>query len=69
MTYVDELNKLPNFWKTVIRKLENIRIKLVKAKWSACFNNVCLKENLLPCYTRKHNKSIKTSKSYLISTI
>ena len=52
MTYVDELNKLPNFWKTVIRKLENIRIKLVKAKWSACFNNVCLKENLLPCYTR-----------------
>ena len=52
MTYIDELLKLPNYWKKIIKKLESTKLKLLKAKWSTYFNNVCLTENLLPNYTR-----------------
>ena len=53
MTYIDELLKLPNYWKKIIKKLESTKLKLLKAKWSTYFNNVCLTENLLPNYTRR----------------
>ena len=44
MTYKEELNKLPGYWKKIIKKLENIQLKLTKAKWSTQFNYVCLHE-------------------------
>ena len=50
MTYVKELRKLPVQWRKIIKKLENTKLKL--ANWSTQFNHVCLKENLLPNYTR-----------------
>ena len=52
MTYINELLKLPVFWRNIIRKLENLKFKLLKAKWSSIFNEICLKEKLLPNYTR-----------------
>ena len=56
MTFVEELNKLPGYWKKIIKKLENTQLKLTKANWSARFNYVSLQENLLPNYTRKQIK-------------
>ena len=47
MTYVEELNKLLGYWKKIIKKLENIQLKLTKTKWSTQFNYVCLQENYL----------------------
>ena len=40
MTYVKELIKLPTYWRKVIKKLEDIKLKILKAKWSICFNNI-----------------------------
>ena len=64
MTYVEELNKLPGYWKKIIKKLENIQLKLTKAKWSTQFNYVCLQENLLPNYTRMrhHDPALASSR-------
>ena len=52
MTYSNELFKLPQTWRSTIKKLESTKTKLIKAKWSSIFNDICLKENLLPNYTR-----------------
>ena len=52
MTYSNELFKLPQTWRNIIKKLESTKTKLVKAKWSSIFNDICLKEKLLPNYTR-----------------
>ena len=48
MTYAYELSKHSTATKVQIRKLESIKYKLLKCKWST----ICLKENLLPDYTR-----------------
>ena len=55
MLYTELLFSLPNNILSSIRKLENIKKKLVKAEWSQHFNNVCLQENLMPNYTRIYN--------------
>ena len=52
MNYLEELFNLPNYIRTQIRKLENIKTKIIKCKWSLVFNDTCLKENILPNYTR-----------------
>ena len=52
MSYILELNKLPLNIRPHIRKLENIKDKIIKNKWSQIFNEICLKEKLLPNYTR-----------------
>ena len=52
MTYSYELSKHNNDVKTEIRKLEAIKYKKLRCKWSQIFNQVCLKENLLPNYTK-----------------
>ena len=33
------------------KKLENIKQKILNAKWSKIFNEICIKESLLPNYT------------------
>ena len=55
MTYSYELSKHNNDVKTEIRKLEAIKYKKLRCKWSQIFNQVCLKENLLPNYTKMNN--------------
>ena len=52
MNYFEKLFKLPNYIRKQIRKLENIKTKIRKSKWSLVFNDTCLKENILPNYTR-----------------
>ena len=58
MNYLNELFKLPNHLKNQIRKLENVKTKLLKSKWSLVFNDTCLKENLLPDYTHFREQEI-----------
>ena len=45
MTYVEELLKLPVESKNEIKKLENIKQKLLNAKWSKIFNEICIKDS------------------------
>ena len=52
MNYLNELFKLPNYIRTKLRKLENVKTKIIKSKWSLVFNDTCLNENILPNYTR-----------------
>ena len=52
MAYVNLLNQLPQNGKCLFRKLESSNHKLIKLKWSKTFNEVCLKEDILPNYTR-----------------
>ena len=52
MTYSYELSKHTSFIKEQIRKLETIKYKILKCKWSQIFNQVCLNEKMLPNYTR-----------------
>ena len=52
MTYIDELIRLPIQNKNDVKKLENIKHKILNANWSKIFNEICLKESLLPNYTR-----------------
>ena len=51
MTYAYELSKHTTITKGQIRKLESIKYKFLRCKWSTIFNKICLKENLLPDYT------------------
>ena len=37
--------------KNIFRKFEKINKKIIDAKWSKTFNEVCLKEDLWPTYT------------------
>ena len=48
MDYLDFLHSLDNEMKNKLRKLESIRLKIINAEWSHTFNEVCLKENLIP---------------------
>ena len=52
MAYIRNLFALPANTRTLFRKLENLAKKQIKNKWSIAFNDACIKENLLPNYTR-----------------
>ena len=67
MTYSSELFKLPQLWRNTIKKLEGIKVKFIEAKWSLIFNDICLKENLLPNYTRMrhHDPALASSRDTL----
>ena len=52
MNYLDELFKLPNYIRTKLRKLENVKTKIIKSKLGLVLNDTCLEENILPNYTR-----------------
>ena len=51
MDYVAVLNTLPHNLMIKFRKLENLENKIINRKWSQIFNNICIKENLVPKYT------------------
>ena len=46
------LNSLPKEVKTKIRKLEKTIKKKIKTEWSIKFNKTCLKEDILPNYSK-----------------
>ena len=71
MTYAQELAKHSTEIKAQIRKLENVKYKLLRSKWSTIFNKICLKENLLPDYTKNnsmYNNENKKRSTEKIST-
>ena len=52
MSYGQLLNSIPERLREVIRKYEGICKKLQSIKWSTEFNSLCLKEDILPKYSR-----------------
>ena len=63
MSYVEKLRTLPHRIIQILRKMENIQRKMIKCKWSLVFNNTCIKENLLPTYTKlRFKRKIISSK-------
>ena len=52
MAYITLLNQLPHNGKDLFRELENSNKKMINLKWSKTFNEVCLKEDILPNFTR-----------------
>ena len=63
MTFGNLLFNVPVDLRKLYRKLEDTRKKLLKAKWSITFNNVCLKENIMPNYSRirHHDPAVATT--------
>ena len=69
MTYADLLHSVPEELRKMYRKYENICKKQLTAKWSIEFNSTCLREDILPKYSRiKHQDpavaSSKPTKMY-----
>ena len=74
MNYLEHLHSLDNELKNKFRKLESIHLKIINTKWSHTFNEVCLKENILPNYVnfrtydpalRTHRRTIEFKKQLL----
>ena len=56
MTYAELLHTIPAGLKTAYRKFENVSKKLQNIHWSMEFNSICLKENILPNFSKiKHH--------------
>ena len=51
MSYLELIHAIPDNLRKLFRKSENVCQKIINAKWSITFNNVCLTENLMPIYT------------------
>ena len=51
-TYVNLIMELSPDKRNIFRKYENLKRKIIKAKWSNVFNKTCIREDLLPNYTR-----------------
>ena len=52
LPYSDLLQSVPETLRKLLRKFENISKKLININWSCQFNAVCLKEDILPKFTR-----------------
>ena len=67
MKYVDLLETLPDELKKLFRQYEVVRKKLINIKWSLEFNSICLKENILPNYSRikHHDPAVKNTATTL----
>ena len=53
MNYTELLFNLPNELKDLFRKYEKIKTKMINAKWSCQFNEICLNEYIY-IYINKH---------------
>ena len=42
--YVETLRNLPAEAMQIIRKLENVKRKIIKCKWSMVFNDTCIND-------------------------
>lgn len=52
MAYTTRINILPTDLRSLFRKLERVENKIINAEWSLFFNETCIKENILPNYTK-----------------
>ena len=55
MDFGNLLYNVPEDLRKLCRKLESIEKKIIRNKWSKTFNNVCLKENIMPTFSRIHH--------------
>ena len=67
MVYSDLLYSVPENLRTLFRKYENISKKLIRIKRSTEFNRICLKENILPKYSkiRHHDPAVASTETTL----
>ena len=68
------LHRVPENVRKLFRKYESLSKKSIKKKWSNTFNSVCLRENIMPVYTkiRHHDPALandKCTKEYQRSLI
>ena len=61
--YGDLLNLVSPEVRTLYRKYESVNKRIIKAKWSATFNRICIKEDIMPVYTRirHHDPALNNS--------
>ena len=50
MDYIRLLHSVPSDFKQMLRKLENVSLKIISKIWSTVFNKTCIKEGLMPKY-------------------
>ena len=51
--FIQNLNLFINrLLKNLVQQYEKTKIKMMKIIWSEIYNKICLKENLLPIYTK-----------------
>ena len=55
MSYAKLLHNVPDGLRRLYRKYENVSKKLINTKWSIEFNSTCIKENMLPNFSRLHH--------------
>ena len=58
MDYGRLLHQLPEELRTLMRKYEALRKKLINNEWSTKFNEICLQEDVLPNFTRVYTYTI-----------
>ena len=51
----DLIQKVDANIKRKFRLLERTKSNIIKKEWSIKYNEICIKENLLPKYTKYHN--------------
>ena len=51
MSITDIINTVPDSIKKTFNKIQKLNRKLSKAKTAVLFNDICLKENILPKYS------------------
>ena len=52
MDYIRLLHSVPGDFKLMLRKLENVSLKIISKNWSTVFNKTCIKEGLMPKYLK-----------------
>ena len=57
------LHQLPEEQRRTVRKIENISKKLINCNFAVVFNDICIKENLLPTFTniRTYDPAVRQS--------
>ena len=67
MSYGSLLHAIPEDLRAKFRKYESICKKQIHAKWSAEFNKTCIKENILPTYSklRHHDPAVSKTEATL----
>ena len=67
MTYIELLHQVPEELRRTFRLYESTSKKLINLKWSITFNATCLKENILPNYSRiRHHDPAAASTTAMI---
>ena len=63
MNFGNLLYNLQEEERSSVRKIEKVSKKLISAQYAVIFNNICIKENLLPKYTdiRPHDPAVRRS--------